>query len=84
MIADWDSKDGGELVLMTQLEHCATFYSKYGFELTGTYAREGYSNWTMKRPKNGVKVSHELSPEGFPELSELSPEMRPLLEPPNS
>ena len=52
LLTRWDSdKTHGDLLLLTQLESSVKFYRSFGFELTAKVDKEGYSNWSMHRPK---------------------------------
>ena len=51
LIEDWESENSGDLLLLTQLESSTRFYAKFGFELTNQVLKDGYSNYSMRRPK---------------------------------
>ena len=51
LIEEWDRRNCGDLLLLTQLESSTKFYAKFGFELTNQVQKDGYSNYSMRRPK---------------------------------
>ena len=57
IIYEWDSRDGGDLVLSTMTERSLKFYMKYGFEIVNMTPKEGYSNYSMIRRKQKTKTS---------------------------
>jgi GNAT superfamily N-acetyltransferase len=56
LIERWD---GGDLVLLTQLESSVKFYTNFGFVLTAEVKKDGYSNWSMLRRKPEVSNNSE-------------------------
>lgn len=50
LLKRWENElNGGDLILLTQLESSVKFYENHGFVVSATVAKEGYSNYSMIR-----------------------------------
>jgi GNAT superfamily N-acetyltransferase len=68
-----DRWDGGDLVLLTQLESSVKFYANFGFVLTAEVKKDGYSNWSMLRRKPEVSNNSESQSVGDTQVTVTIP-----------
>ena len=65
LLKRWENDlNGGDLILLTQLESSVKFYENHGFVVSASVAREGYSNYSMiRRRKKAVSDMEVPVPE---------------------
>ena len=55
LLERWETEmNGGDLILLTQLESSVKFYGHYGFVVSAEVKKDGYSNYSMIRRRSKV------------------------------